>query len=188
MTASTNLCSRDDLKTRLGLGGTAHDDALDALIAAASEAIETFCCRRFAVESHTEYHDGGHDRVMFRHRPVTELTGLWDDPVRAFGDATAVAASEVVLDEERGLLVLRSGRFAAGIRNVKVVYSAGYDTIPDDLAQGCALLAAAWFNRAREGGDGLDARSAAGGSAAFSRDPMPEAVRQLIMPYRTHQL
>ena len=175
MAASVNLCSRDMLKANLGVGGTAHDARLDALIAAASEAIETFCRRRFGESSYTEYHDGGHDRIVLLHRPVLSVTGLWDDLARQFDEASAVAETEYILDAERGLIVLRSGRFALGIRNVKASYSAGYAAVPDDVEQACILLAADWFHRAQSGDEPTDIA-------------WPEPARQLIAPYRGHIL
>lgn len=186
MSASTDLCSRTNLKSYLGLTGTGHDDTLDMLIDAASEAIESYCRRSFGVTAHVEYHDGGHDRIVLRHRPVTALTGLWDDLAREFSDSSEITSDDYVLDSDLGILHLDAGTFAEGIRNVKVSYSAGYSTIPDDLSQACILLAAAWFNQGRAGGDGLRAQTLAGVAHQFGQQPLPESVRQLLSSYRDH--
>jgi len=187
MSASANLCTRDSVKTHLGLSGSTYDNVLDALIPAASEAIENACGRRFAQAAYTEYRDGeGLDRVVLRRRPVTEIAGVWDDPSRTFGDATKLDADEFVLDGERGIVRLRAGTFSEGVRNVKVSYTAGAATVPDDVAQACRMLIAAWFHAGREGGDGLDARTAGETALRFSDEPMAPPVAGILERYREH--
>jgi len=187
MSASANLCTRDSVKTHLGLSGSTYDNVIDALIPAASEAIENTCGRRFAQASYTDYRDGdGLDRIVLRRRPVTEVAGVWDDPARTFGDATKLDADEYVLDAERGIVLLRAGTFSEGVRNVKVSYTAGAAAVPDDVAQACRMLVAAWFHAAREGGDGLDARTAGETALRFSAEPMPAPVARIIERYREH--
>jgi len=187
MSASANLCTRDSVKTYLGLSGTTHDALIDALIAPASEAIENACARRFAQAGVTEYHDGdGLNRLVLRRRPVTEVAGVWDDPARTFGDATKLASDDYVLDAQRGFVLLRSGTFSQGVRNVKVSYTAGAASVPDDIAQACRMLVAAWFRAGREGGDGLDARTAGEVALKFSAEPLPPPVARILERYREH--
>ena len=187
MSASTDLCSRSDVKSYLGLTGESYDAVIDLLIPAASEAIERLCRRRFASADHTEYHDGGgKDRLVLEHRPASAVSGVWDDLDREFSSDTKLDADDFVLDSDRGLLILRTGTFADGVRNVKVTYTAGYSETPDDVTHACIMLAAAWFHRGREAADGLDARSVAEMSQRFASETMPEAVRQILLSYREH--
>lgn len=187
MSASATLCSRSDVKSYLGLSGEEYDELIDLLIAAASEAVERFCRRRFAETAYTEYHDGrGRNCIVLKRRPVSAVSGVWDDLDRVFPEATKLEEDDYVSDMDRGLVVLPSGTFADGVRNVKVVYTAGYSEIPDDVGQSCIMLAAAWFHRGREGADGLDARTAGEVSQQFSADPMPEDVRRILLSYREH--
>ncbi len=188
MSASTILCTRDSVKTYLGLSGGTYDDALDALIAAAGEAIERACGRRFGLVEYTEYHDGGEDRVVLRHRPVTDLTAVWDDPDRNFGDATLIDPGEIVLDAYAGVIILPKSTFSRGVRNVKATYTAGYDSVPDDAAQACRMLVAAWFHRGREAGDGLDQRGAAETTQRFAAEPWPPAATEILGRYRDHRV
>jgi len=185
MAASANLCSLDELKSYLAIAGTGHDAALASLIAAASEAIENYCRRSFAAADHVEYHNGGgHARLILRRRPVVAVSGLWDDLAREFGDSSEIDEDEYVLDAERGLVTLKVGVFSDGEMNVKVAYTAGYETIPDDIAQACAMLAAAWFHRGRTGGDGLAARSAGGATFQYPSGSFPEPVLRVLARYR----
>ena len=188
MSASTNLCTRDNVKTYLGLSGTTHDSVIDDLIASASEAIENYCGRQFAVTSHTEYHDGqGSGSVVLQYRPVTAVSGVWDDPARDFEDDSLIESDDYVLDSEGGIIRLLSGAtFSHGVRNVKVSYSAGYSAVPKDVTQACIMLIAAWFLRGREGADGLRGRTVEGVSQQFDAASLPGPVKDLLSPYREH--
>jgi hypothetical protein len=93
--------------------------------------------------AHTEYYDGdGSDTLFLDHhnpwaeatpRPVT-LTSVTviatDDTETAF---TATELSDAVKYSHK--LVRRSGVFTAGVRNIKVVYTTGYTSVPDDIKQ-----------------------------------------------------
>lgn len=188
MSASTDLCTRDNVKTYLGLSGTTHDDVIDALISAASEAVENFCGRKFDVTAYTEYHHGGGaSSVVLQRRPVTEVSGLWDDLARDFDDESLVDSDDYVLDSESGIIHLLWGAaFSDGVRNVKVSYSAGYSSVPDDVAHACVMLVAAWFHRGREGADGLGSRAVEGVSQQFDPKSPPEPVREILAAYREH--
>ncbi|MDD2756890.1 MAG: hypothetical protein PHS80_15360 [Methanothrix sp.] len=94
-----------------------------------------------AATAYTEYYDGdGTDTLYLNHhnpwaeatwRPVT-LTSVTviatDDTETAF---TADELSDVVKYPD--MLVRRSGTFTKGHRNIKVVYTVGYTTCPDDI-------------------------------------------------------
>lgn len=94
-----------------------------------------------AATAYTEYYDGdGTDTLCLNHhnpwaeatwRPVT-LTSVTviatDDTETAF---TAAELSNVVKYPD--MVVRRSGAFASGYRNIKVVYTTGYVTCPDDI-------------------------------------------------------
>ncbi len=98
--------------------------------------------------TYTEYYDGdGTDTLYLAHHqpwasatpsPVT-LTSVTviatDDTETAF---TATELSDVVKYPHK--LVRRSGTFTSGERNIKIVYSAGYSTCPDDI-KAAALIA-----------------------------------------------
>lgn len=173
--AAGDLCTRDDVKLHLGLTGTTYDAAITKLVTAASKAVERFCRRRFSVASYTEYHDGGgKDRLVLAHRPVVSVTNVWDDLERDFSDDALLEPEEYVTDLNAGMLLLKQGRFFAGVRNVKVVYTAGCATMPEDIAHAAVLLAAIWFRQGREVVEGRGRKS----------EVLPEAVIGLLRGYR----
>ena len=187
MAASTLLATREELKRYLGIdaGETGPDALLDQLLEYASERIESHCGRRFASEELTEYHDGpGTSRLVLDRRPVTDLSAAYVDADRDFGASTVIPAEELVLYPEAGLLVRAGSPFPRGARNVKVVYTAGYTSLPDDLAAACVKLAAAWYAHSQAGADGIRRETLGEYRAEYAGAPLPADVESALAPYR----
>jgi hypothetical protein len=97
-----------------------------------SETFRTRDCRR---------------RLMLSRRPVVSITSVTEG-------GTAVAVSDYEFDGPAGLLT----RFSAGdltdwpsCSRIVVVYSAGYESVPDDLKDIASRLAATWaINKGRD--------------------------------------
>lgn len=143
----SDLITTDDLTASCPtLSGRAD---LARLVSSASQAVEAYCGRTFAVATYTERHDGrGLSRVWLRQRPVIEVTSVSADGYaldNTSGDAWT-------LDPDTGELLWGNGfddprfapRFARGSRNIEVVYSAGFDPIPEAVAT-AAILTAKWL-------------------------------------------
>jgi len=199
MAASMNLTTRDEVKTYLGLTGTDDDDLIDALIAATSEAIETYCGREFASQTHTEYHDGrGAERLILDHRPVVSVTSLHDDPARNFADDSLINPDDYVVYEDAGIIEMCGVRsffappgafFSDALRNVKVVYVAGYDSAPSDVALACKLITAALYHRGKQGADGISSENHAGAYAAtYAGELFTPEIRALLAHHREARL
>jgi len=184
MSASCELTSLEAVKRHLGLSGTEHDVLLEEMIAAASEAIENFCGREFANGERTEYHDGGVQALVLAARPVESVDSVHDDPAGVFADGSLVDPSRYVVDELSGLIELKSGAFARGCRSVRIVYTAGYETPPDDAACACVLLVAHTFHRALQGAEGVRSEKLGGYSAEYGDEAWPGAVLGLLWAYR----
>jgi uncharacterized phiE125 gp8 family phage protein len=185
--ASTQLATRAALKLYLGIDGaeTGEDDLLEALLAYASERIESYCSRRFAEEELTEYIDGdGTDRLVLGRRPVASLAGIYVDSDREFGEDTKLLELERVLYPATGIVVWVGGIFPRGTRNVKAVYTAGYAQIPDDLAAACVKLAASWYAHAKSGADGVRRETLGDYSADYACAELPADVEAMLAPYR----
>jgi len=188
--ASTDLATRASLKLYLGIDAsdTSQDDLLDALIDYASERIESHCGRKFASEALTEYLDGtGTSRLVLSRRPVTALTGVYEDPDRVFGADTEIDSADLVLHPEKGIVDRPGGVFARGRRNLKIVYTAGYADIPDDVALACVKLAAAWYAHARAGADGISREKLGDYEALHAAEALPADVEGALARYREHR-
>lgn len=139
------ICTAAEYKTWAGISGTDLDTWLAAVIAQAQDGAEEWCGRGFDSAARTEYYSGtGTTDMSLRTTPVTTLTSVSYLSSVSAGVAsfTAFDGGTYYFDGDSGLLV-RYSAFDAfddanpvwpdGTRNIKVVYTAGYSTIPDGL-------------------------------------------------------
>lgn len=92
-------------------------------------------------------------------RPVIHVTDLGDFEV----------------DGPRGILLRGCGGWARGVDNYRVVYTAGWSSVPEDVQEACAQWVAAHFWMTRDN--------------PASYPPLPtETVLALLGPYRRHVL
>jgi phage gp36-like protein len=141
--ALTNLA---DVKESLGLPGSDHtkDNLIIRKVNAATDMIESFCGRRFLSTTYNniEYDANNALQLILNQRPITDFASLdirdtsfdindWEtvNPQLYFVDAAAA-----VID----LNFRAIGRW----NRYRVTYTAGYDTVPNDLAEACASIAA----------------------------------------------
>lgn len=146
------LITFEDARIALALDSLTSEQRtlLDSLITNASAAIESYCRRVFASASYTELHDGdGLRRIQTLDQfPVSVVTTLHDDPNREYGSGTLIDAVNYVTDLAEGIIKLDLGlRFARGVQNIQIVYTAGFAAIPDDLQQATIRLVAAWWHK-----------------------------------------
>jgi uncharacterized phiE125 gp8 family phage protein len=130
-----------------------------------NDRIETYCGRTFASASYTEYHKGdGTNRLLMNQYPITAITSINEDEDRVWGSDTLIdSADYVIADEVPGVIELKDNFFmASDVENIKVVYVAGYATIPNDLVDACIKMTAA---------DYLESKGLAAGMEEGDRNP-----------------
>lgn len=175
-----DLTTLSRLKRFLDISGTEFDTLLAELITAASDAIQSYCGRPFNSLSRSEFHDGGSDTLILRVRPVTEVTKIYSDPSRQWAAGSEISPTHYVVKREEGIVVYAYGAFAPGVRTVKIIYTAGYATIPEGVAKACVLVCASWFHRSREGAGRMGSPPRL---AAYPEEIGPVA-GELLHPYR----
>lgn len=172
------------------------DAALTELIAAASNAIEDWCNRSFALASRTEVFDGDNDReLLLKAFPVVTLTSV--TITDADGTATVVPLADLVRRDAIGELeFVRSpmglwNRFAAGQQNVAVVYTGGFDPIPAAVRQATVEMAIHLYARSTRdmnvSGERIGSYSYTARGISDAGE-IPDGVRALIAPYRDHRV
>ena len=190
-----------------GLTGTAEDTLLDTLIARAGAALAHYCAFEPASDddvpslestSYTRYVNAPDPadprRIQLPHRPLVEVTSVHDDADWAHGASTLVSTDDYVVDKRAGEIRLkpntshafssdgRSPRWSDSEQTIKVVYTAGYATIPDDLKQACVLLVQHWWELRTAAGE--QARTFDGNSVTRIPRKIPSHVLELVAPYR----
>src|SRR3990167_2265935 len=122
------------VKAFKGISATDQDAEITRLITVVSEYLTRYCRRTFDQNATlVEYHSGtsGQTTLRLDRPPINSIASIYDDPERAYGASTLVAATDYVIeDAAAGLVRLDWVSFQAGLNNVKVTYSGGYATIP----------------------------------------------------------
>lgn len=142
---SNALTTLADVKETLGISSavTTKDNLIIRKINQASQLIENYCQRSFKSAPYIEYYDGsGTQELMLRQRPVTVLTSVEARNTSLNdNDFSSVPTDQYFLDTNAGIINALSwfwGRYSRW----RVTYTAGYATIPSDLAEAAATLAA----------------------------------------------
>ncbi len=148
------LTNVSDVKESLGIASsvTTYDNLIIRKINQATAVIESYCDRRFKSTTYTQevYNATNTDQLVLKQRPViTSETFTLEarDTYLNEASTTTIESNLYYIDANAGVLNLvfrnigRWGRYL-------VTYTAGYATIPDDLAEACASLAAYYVNNA----------------------------------------
>ena len=194
------------VKERLTITDSNRDAMLQSITTELSLLVQRLAGRLFNEQTHTHYLDGtGLGMLWLPDGPLVSVTSVnsvayADSGAGARGETlTAVdpylyleihprseldgadAASSV--RDGPSALYMRSGVWTRGVRNYKVVYVAGYDTLPQALVHGVTNLVAGKYHQ-REA-DGLRGRDIEGGSLELvSPAQWDEAVDRVVAPWR----
>lgn len=136
----TEFCSTTDLKIMLGITSSGSDSLLALIKASVEKFVLSYCARDFFIPSvnYVEYYDGdGGPILRLNQRPIVSIATIYADPALAFEAGSLIPATDIIADtvgQANGYVELFMYRFLKGRKGIKVTYSAGYATIPDDLA------------------------------------------------------
>jgi hypothetical protein len=175
-----DLTTLANLKAWLNVTSTADDALLQTLVTAASVFIESWLDRPILQGVVTEIRDGTDgDVLVLAVTPVTAVASLTIDGVDVPPAPDATSPGYAFTTTRLSLL---GRRFRRGRGNVQVTYSAGYATVPPDLAQAAIALAGLRYrDRDRIG---LAAKGLAGETTSFSPADMPADVATVLQLYR----
>jgi len=137
--AFSGLTTYADVKEFLKVGNDNDQSLLGRLVLAASDFLTTWLSRDIKSQTYTEYRNGkGHSKLMLKNYPVTAVSSLAINGVPIpLSDGQSVG----YLFDERSLYLI-GYTFTIGFLNVKIVYTAGYTTIPYAISQACIDLVA----------------------------------------------
>lgn len=163
------LTTLSELKIHMGISGSDEDTLLTQLLDNVEQTIFSYTGREsFASAAATEYFDGtGREILILERYPVTAVASLYVDNGGYYGNGTSPFGSGTEWTEgtdftlkrtdesekNRGLVLALGavdfedvpGIWPRGRGNVKVTYTAGYTTIPDDLQLATHLLTASVY-------------------------------------------
>lgn len=147
--ALTNVA---DVKESLGIssGDTSKDNLITRNINKSTRAIESYCSRRFKETTYTqeEYNPTHIDELVLKQRPIT-ATQAFSLEVRNTGinaDNWETIDSQLYFVDTSSAVVYCLFRMNGRWKRFRATYSAGYVTIPEDLAEACVNLACYYTN------------------------------------------
>lgn len=199
-----SLVSLADYKVYAGYGAaTTYDAVHTVMLGMASAMVRRHCGRDedtgFATAARTEFYSGtGGETIQLREYPVTTLTSVESkDDADAY--TTLVAATDYRFTARTGLLYRKGtlhGRFADGTGwgpspcwvegndNFRVIYTAGYSTIPADLVLAVCKLVDLMFAERKAGG-AMQSESIGGYSYTRATQEMKsESMAAMLAPFR----
>lgn len=181
------LTSLDNVKSYLNIPTLTitQDTTLERMINASSAKIETFLDRKILKRTFTEYQDGrSSDRILVKEWPAEKPTELWIDSSSQFTDITTqLPDSDFVLEDEIGVQLINGRGFGKGRRNIKVVYEAGYTTVPYDIEEACIMTVAFFYDLRSDRRIGVSQKGKNSENTTFL-DDLPAIVKGMINPYR----
>jgi len=132
---ATDLITRTEYKNYLGITSTNKDSEIDLLIPKVSSLVKTYCRKTFIDyydEAKTEYFDGGYPELVLKESPVVTIQEVSQSKDYGKTYTKLVKYTDWIDD---GDLIRSTGTsvFMPYIKGYKVVYTAGYETVPEDL-------------------------------------------------------
>jgi hypothetical protein len=150
------------------------------LIEAVSGFIEDYLDRTILSTQYSRRFNGnGKTRFLLPNYPVTAVASL------VVNGSTIPIMSEFPQSgfafDEWGLHLV-GFCFSRGIRNIDVIYTSGYATVPPAIEQACLeLIALRYADRDRTG---IQSKSLAGENVTYSAKDMPDSVKTALDGYR----
>jgi uncharacterized phiE125 gp8 family phage protein len=164
---------------------TSKDEQLKSFINRSLYILERYCGKQMKSRTYTEYQDGDEtDELLTKQWPIVSVTSLHDDISRAWGSDSEIESDDYVIYADQGAIRLINDEtlFSIGKQNIRLIYSAGYATIPTDLEIASTSHVAYMYNKSA--GEGHTSLSLGGFSKSFDLAPLPADVRQYVEPYR----
>jgi len=179
--AAGDLTTLAAVKNWLNISTSNDDPLLTDLVTEISAFVENSLNRKILTATHTETYRGtGGSRFLLRSWPVQSIASIsWaGTTIDTFVDVTD--ATYGVGTDGRSLILV-------GVRMpyndpVKVTYTAGYDTVPNDLALAVTeLVGEAYTSRTHIGETSHSSSGAT--TVAFSREAMHKAIMARLQNY-----
>jgi uncharacterized phiE125 gp8 family phage protein len=181
VTAGPNdLCTVADVQAYLGLPSGQDAALIQTLVTAASVLIQSYLGYNIASATYTETRSGhGRESLALRNGPVTAIQSL---TVGATTQSASPGYDQTGYSFDGGRVYLSNGVFSCGIRNISITYTAGYATVPDDLAQACIELVSLRYKLKDK--TGFISEGGLGQTTSYSQRDMPASVMTALQPYR----
>lgn len=179
------LTTTANVKSYLAITESTHDTILGTLVTQAEKMIFSYLGKNIESAVYTEYYDGdGSDELHVDQYPIISVTSIHNDTERVFGSDTLIDSDNYVIYENEGIIRLFNDEssFTIGKRNIKIIYTAGYASVPSDITLAANKLVAHLFNR--RGADGHTQETLGSYSTSYDKLGIPQDVKLMLDAYR----
>ena len=174
-----DFTSAASVKAYLGITIATDDTLLATLVTAYSTWMRTFLNRTITSQQFTITRSGRDEQTMLMPDwPITAVSTLMIDGVVIPAQSTWGGYGYRFSDRA---ITLDCLRFTRGVDNVSITFTAGYASVPADLAQACVELVALHYREKDR--FGLASKGLAGETTAFITKAMPESVKAVLNQY-----
>lgn len=131
------LVTKAEYKAYFGISSSNSDSQIDFLIPKVSDLVKNYCRRTFVDyvnDTKVETTSGGYGSKLFmKEYPLLSVSSV--DYSSDYGQTytSLVEYTDYVVDTEEGTIVSLIGDWPKAINGYQISYTAGYETIPEDL-------------------------------------------------------
>ena len=144
-----------DIEEALEITAGTKTSLITNLINRATDLIESYCDRRFISTAYTnEVYDGmGAHTIVLKQFPVTAISSLQYRNAY-FPEFTSnwTTIDSSYYDYKSSGIVYYTMKFSNSVLHYRISYTAGYTTIPNDLAQACIELVSYFMAQTKDKG------------------------------------
>lgn len=168
------------------------NDLLQLLVNGVTKYVENYIKRTLSYEETTRYLDGpGTEVLVLPDYPISSLDAIYVDSNRSFGDETEEDSDNYYVDDTAGRIEKLNGIvWPAGRRNIKITYTKGFSSIPDDLRLAGLEVAAIKWNESHQGDKRIGVIqstlrfSEESQTNTFLRTELPKPTQDVLNKYR----
>lgn len=176
----TDLTTLAAVKAYAGVVGSADDAVLSSLITAYSAWVRSYTNRDFTVSDYDIWRSGrGQTLIMLPQTPVVSVTSLSIDGVSIPAQARFGTYGYRFTPDA---IMVDGTEFTHGANNIRIQFSAGFATVPVDIAQ--AVNEMVGLRYALRDKQGWSSKSLAGETVSLNTKDMPASVATVLKQYR----
>lgn len=170
----------------MAVGGMADAEStiIADMITRASHTANTKTNRLLKARALTEYYNGdGSISLITKQRPINSVAGLYQDAGREFSADSLVDSDLYSIMSDEGQIIATGTVFYRGIQIIKLVYNAGYSTVPADLEEAVLELVLYWYEmQYKNKSVGVSSRGGDGRTVTYHKE-IPSHVQDIFWHY-----
>jgi len=176
------------VKLHLGISVATYDSLFEQLIDEATLFIETYCNRVISKTTHTDVLFDGDDydsTLYIKNFPITEIDTIeYNNGTFATPDWTAYTTDQYEYNLAEGIIYFDVD-LPSGKQNVRITYTGGFTTVPQDIEMACNKLVARYYNKRKS--EGVSAETAGITNLTWD-DVLTKEITSVLNRYKNHTI